>query len=523
MTTFQSPIDGPPVTALVRVPWWRSLTASPPRDALVVAALLALSFGVAYLPVIRILRQQWATNDTYSFGVLVPFISGYLIWLRRGRLRALAVRPSLWGGGTIVAAAACTLLLGRLTAIVAFQELSLILMLVGLVALVLGFRFVRELWFPLAYLLLMLPVWEVVTDALHRPSQLLSARLADTLMQMAGIPVHRQHEFLQLPNITLEVASICSGVNFLIAVLAIGLPQAYHYLRGWLPKAAVMLFAVSVALVSNGVRVAIIGFLSYYKLSATVHGPGHILQGLFVSSFGIIAVLAGVSLLARRYPRIPSVQSDAPPGVASRGTNRRPLIAAVSLALVVLLGIGLIQPELTAAPTPEIIDFPALGEQWTPVAGDVPARFVTAGPSERVTARAYQARSGGRVELYIGSLGSRSADGRFDYRGVQLPREVTAVQGELTVESGNVRVNRVSFMQAGHQTSVVYWHDLNGTVVALPTAKAHSVGRILLGAPVTAKLIMVVRDAPAGATLSANMDQFVQDVIRGRARSAGTR
>jgi hypothetical protein len=195
----------------------------------------------------------------------------------------------------------------------------------------------------------------------------------------------------------------------------------------------------------------------------------------------------------------------------------------VSLALVVLLGIGLIQPELTAAPTPEIIDFPALGEQWTPVAGEVPARFVTAGPSERVTARAYHARSGGRVELYIGSLGSRSADDRFDYRGVQLPPEVTAVQGELTVESGNVRVNRASFMQAGHQTSVVYWHDLNGTVVALPTAKAHSVGRMLLGAPVTAKLIMVVRDAPAGAMPSANVDQFVQDVIRGRARSAGTR
>ena len=73
------------------------------RLLIVAGTMLAAAFVVTYLPVIGILRGQWATNDTYSFGVLVPFISGYLIWSRRDRLQGLLVAPSLAAGGLVVA------------------------------------------------------------------------------------------------------------------------------------------------------------------------------------------------------------------------------------------------------------------------------------------------------------------------------------------------------------------------------------------------------------------------------------
>ncbi|MEP7242423.1 MAG: exosortase/archaeosortase family protein [Gammaproteobacteria bacterium] len=498
-----------------------SATGPTPREALLLGALITLAFATTYTPVVQILRQQWATNDTYSFGFLVPFISGYLIWRRRERLWALPVRPSFASGGAIVAAAAGALLLGRLTAIVAFQEVSLVLMLIGMVALMLGLRFVRELWFPLAYLFLMLPMWETITDALHHPSQLLSAWLAGNLLQAVNIPVHREQEYLQLPNITLEVASVCSGVNFLVAVLAIGLPQAYLYLRGWLPRAAVILFAVVVALLSNGVRVATIGFLSYHQLSAAVHGPGHILQGLFVSSIGIVAVLTGVSLLARRYPRIPQAWIRVEDGKSARGVGRGRMIAAGLFGTIVLIGVAGVEPNypvVAAALEPHALV--SFGERWRPVAGTVPARFIVGGQPEELVARAYETSTGQRIELFIGSLAHRGTASALDYRKIEVPADASGTQLIVLTGSSPIRVNRVSFRHADRETFVVYWHELSGRVVAQAMAKADSVGRLLIGAPQKSKLIAVVSEGPVGGAAAADVAWFVEDVVRARSATA---
>lgn len=392
------------------------------REVLLTGALLVFAFGVAYLPVILTLREQWATNDTYSFGVLVPFISAYLIWTRRERLRGLSVAPRLSIGSIVVLAAAGLLLVGRLIAIVALQELSLLVMIFGLVLLLLGTRFFRELWFPLSYLLLMLPIWEFVTDGLHYQSQLLSASVGKYVLQTIGIPVFGDQIYLHLPNITLEVASACSGVNFLIAVIAVGIPQAYLYLQGWAPRAAVMVFAMAIALLSNGLRVAIIGALSYYKLSASIHGPGHILQGLFVSSFGFIALLAGVGLLAKRFPRRPESVRQEPRRALSYAERWRLASAALGAALV-LVTTAVFQPRYSVdAATPAADNVVSLGDGWRQLPGRVPARFVEAGPNEKLTARVFQAPTGERVELFVGSVVQSSVQGSVKYRGISTLR-----------------------------------------------------------------------------------------------------
>jgi exosortase len=484
------------------------------RPSVVVVALVVVAFGAAYAQVVSTLIGQWSSNDTYSFGVLVPFISAYLIWSRRDSLRARAVNPSLLWGGAIVLLAAVMLIAGRVAAIIDVQEISLILMLVGLVALILGFGFLRELWLPLSYLLLMLPIWEVLTDRMHLPSQLFSASIAHRLLVTIGVPVYHDGVFLSLPNITLEVASACSGVSFLIAVIAVGIPQAYLYLNGWIPRTVAIGFAIAIALLSNGLRVAIIGALSYYRLSEAVHGPGHILQGLFVSSFGFVALVAAVGLLARRFPR--QAEAVQRPERAPLGPRGSRLVAAGVGATAVLAFLAVYHPNYR--PTPHIApSLRELGSNWRPVPGTVPARFVGGVTTGDLVARAFHHLSGERVELFIGSLTESSPDGGVAYRSVQLPDDVTASRMTLPSLGGaSIQVNHVLVRQAGADAEIIYWYEGNGwTTSYARTAKAYASAHLITRLGSAPRLVVAVADRSRRASGRAELlAQFASDVSR---------
>ena len=97
----------------------------------------------------------------------------------------------------------------------------------GFVLMLFGRTMLRRIWFPLAYLLLGLPIWDASIGWLQPPSQILSARVAAVILHPIGIPVLRDGTRVVLPNVTLEVMRECSGVNQLFAIVAMALPAAY--------------------------------------------------------------------------------------------------------------------------------------------------------------------------------------------------------------------------------------------------------------------------------------------------------
>ena len=68
---------------------------SAPRQDVVLGGALLLSFVVCYAGVIASLFEQWMSNDMYAHGILIPFISAYLLWDRRALLASTAVEPAL--------------------------------------------------------------------------------------------------------------------------------------------------------------------------------------------------------------------------------------------------------------------------------------------------------------------------------------------------------------------------------------------------------------------------------------------
>lgn len=487
-------------------------TAVRRREWLACAVVLAIVATAAFWRVAAILVGQWSTNDTYSFGALVPLISGYFVWAQRHRLEGLTLAPSVWVGGLLVSACGLMLAVGRGIGVIGVQEIAMVLMVPAVVWLLCGRRYVFALWFPLLYLLLMLPIWEILTDRFHYRSQVFSAVVGERLLAAAGIAVHRNATYLELPNVTLEVASVCSGVNFLVAVIAMGVPQAYLFLKGWVPRAIVIVFAITIALFSNGLRIAIIGLLSHYELTKNIHGPGHLLQGLFVSAAGLVALHIAVMFMARRYPKPQHHGAIGVPLIVA--TPRWRLFAAVAVASLVVLGGANLQPrDLAAASIAPSGQHSELVSTWRLINASVPMPFVSGGPRPN-TGRTFQTSAGRTVDLFTGELVYVEPVGGLGYRRVTVPTRTALSEVPIPTAKGTIFVNRISFRDGNHETDVVFWYDTNGTATSqVTTAKLATLWGLATGARPLPTLVVVTRTRIAGSDAVEPIAPLIAEIV----------
>ncbi len=257
-------------------------------------------FGYCYFGVAATLIQVWSQNAVFSYGFAVPFISGYVAWSKSEEWRGLRWVPDYSFGVPVVLFAAALLAVGRIGGLVTFQGLSLVVAVAGLVLLFCGRRIFRILAFPIAYLLLMVPIW-------HDPIGRIQFRVSwspqgsqSNLLHVVGVPAFRQGTTIVLPALTLDVLRECSGVNQLVALLAMVIPAAYLWLSGWLRRLLLISIAVVVGYLSNGLRIAMLGWLAVNGFSdGDPQGTPHLLQGLGVSIVGYAAIGACLTLLSK--------------------------------------------------------------------------------------------------------------------------------------------------------------------------------------------------------------------------------
>jgi EpsI family protein len=440
------------------------------------AVSLAAAFFFAYADVFEQLLVQWSSLQMYSYGFLIPWISFYLIWTDRNKLSNLQMVPEYVAGGTVLALGLFMLLAGRLASVLALEQFSLIVSIAGLVLFVLGKRFLRVLSIPIAYLLFMIPVWGILLDRLHLPFQIFSATLGISLLHYLGVPAYRHELFIDLPNMTLEVAQVCSGVNYLLAIVAIGIPLAHLFIRGWFRRTVLVCFAVIIAILSNGLRVALIGALVYFGIGTNVHGPMHVLQGLFVSAIGYAALFLGLWVLTKSSPTSDSASVPSAGFAASGVFNKQAVISVVAVASLAFVALGAYLRLYQPIPVPlkrELNSFPLTIANWT--AAGTPAELPVYSNSDHEFHRIYHNDSGESLQLYVGYY-SFQEQGRelISERTAELDRQASPVA--VTLSPGvAIQVNRLIQRVNGRSRLILFWYDLNGRVVADRwLAKAHT-------------------------------------------------
>lgn len=405
MSTGMSGRDAAQARSMVR-PWWP-------------VALLAAGglFLYAFRDVVAGLVHQWQTNDAFSHGYLIAPISLYIAWTRRDRLALAGIHPALVTGTLLLAAAVLALQAGRVAGVLGIQQLAMLLGVAALIVLLAGWRALRTLWFPVLYLLFMMPVWDIVTERMHASFQLLSARLGTALLRLVGVPVFLHDVFIALPNITLEVARVCSGVNYLVAILALAVPLAYLTLRSHVRKVALLVFGVLAGFLFNALRVAAIGYVSYHGLSQYTHGPWHVFQGLSAALAGYAAIFAFWGWLQRRDAGLPP-RPWQPRGWGPARPDATParLVTAGVVALA-LLAWGA-RPLALQGARAGVRELPDRLDGWVAAPAAVrvmPPRVPAPGPDG--VERAYRDGAGmGRADVLVTPLGASARDdGRPDF------------------------------------------------------------------------------------------------------------
>jgi exosortase len=264
-------------------------------------ALLAVSFVVLYGEVLSTLVRDWANDGNYSHGFLIIPIAAYLAWERRTTLRHLPMRPSGWGL-FVVAASFGVLLIGSLGAELFLTRMALLGTLAGSVLFVLGAGHLKALAFPIAFLLLMIPLPSILFNQIAFPLQLVASRLGVVPLVAAGIPVLREGNVIVLPHTTLEVAEACSGIRSLVSLLTVGIVYGYFIdPRGGI-RLAVALATIPVAILANGARVAGTGIAAHYYGAAAAEGFFHTFSGIFVFVTAFLMLSFAGWLLRRMIP-----------------------------------------------------------------------------------------------------------------------------------------------------------------------------------------------------------------------------
>jgi len=283
-------------------------------------AVLVVVISVTYAPVLGGLVKDWIHDPNYNHGLLIPLISGYLIWKSRGRFRSGKMTPSAYGlAGLLVAVV--MLVVGTAGAEVFTQRLSLILLLSFLLLFLYGRESFRVAAFPLAFLFFAIPLPYVIYYSLTSPMQAWAAKCAVFGLKSVGVQAINQGNIIHLPEGSLEVAEACSGIRSLYAFLALGALVAHAAAISVWGRLAVFSMTIPLAVAGNAIRVWGSGLGVYLFGPDFAKGTVHELFGLMVFSVSLC-----VFVLFRKAAKILCSSATLPPlsSSALRESTRGP-------------------------------------------------------------------------------------------------------------------------------------------------------------------------------------------------------
>jgi len=427
--------------------------------------------GLLTIPAFESLWTVWSTRDDASHGFIIPLITLYLIRRIWPELRQLPVRPAPGLGFLPVLGSLAGLLIGNTGSIVTLSGVSFITLSAGLALMLFGASWLRMLLFPLAYLLFMVPVFDSLLEPLQPYFQLLTATMAQTLLTQFGVPSYQTGTLLYLPTGTVEIAAQCSGVGFLISILAVGLPLVYLALRTVRMRSLLLFATLLISVFANWLRVALIALSGHlWGWDADLHGPLHILHAMSVYWIGLGTLVIGIGVAVKREgpaAKRPTAVSTTPPAQSAifpHSSNGIWYATCTILACALMVQVfsdqspTSVRRELTGLPT-------NLGE-WT---WDTAAReerpIVTVDSADHELVRTYRNAVGEQVQLYIGYLASQTQGKELvNHRTNVLHRQATPVT--LPVNGSLLTINRASWEEAGRSEPLLFWYGAQGRVYA---------------------------------------------------------
>lgn len=446
----------------------------------VIALTLVALLGYMYADSLVFLVEQWGSDD-YSHGSFVPLITILLLWQLRQRIAAVELRPS-WSGPFIVFVGLLLYFLGNLATLYVVSHVSLWTVIVGLLLSFLGVKALQELAFPVAYLLTAIPLPVFLYNALSSQLQLWSSALGVGVLQFIGVTAFREGNVIDLGPVQLQVAEACSGIRYLFPLTALALLCAYFFRDRMWKRIVLVLSALPISVLVNGLRIGIVGILVEWYGPQAAQGFLHLFEGwvLFGATLGLIVLemwilfriqpLPGAQGLLDRFRLYNDENSSA---TASRPTSRPTAVIlrvpayVGSLALILpaaLLSWSMGDRQEIPTERATFFDFPMRIEEWQGTPLPVEPQFITALRFDDYLLADYSTPRSSFITLYMAYYQSQRKGQSAHSPQSCIPGggwEITSHRTLYTVMDGTERpsapVNVVVIQKDREKQLVIYW------------------------------------------------------------------
>jgi exosortase len=253
-------------------------------DGAIAAGITAIAFLALFGQPLVTLVQDWWNVPEAGHGLLLAPVGAWLAW--RSGIRKDAAPNRALGIGMLVTAVLIRYVSGLAAEPFTMRE-SMVLALAGLTVYHFGYRQLVTWWLPFTLIALSVPLPELVTQRLALPLQFKASQMGAALLTSRHVPVLLSGNIIRMPGHELFVTEACSGLRSLTALLSLGVLMGGLMLSSPLSRVALIALAIPVAIVINGVRVFLTGFLVYFVSPELGTGFMHSTEGwlLFVVSF----------------------------------------------------------------------------------------------------------------------------------------------------------------------------------------------------------------------------------------------
>ncbi|MDO9149913.1 MAG: exosortase B [Methylotenera sp.] len=260
---------------------------------------ILLGLIALYIPTYYALSKSLWNNDDQAHGPIVLMVVLFLFWQNRESLKHnlnAETKPIL--GSLSLGFGLLCYMLGRSQDIFMLDIGSQIPVLAGILLLTRGMHVLKAMWFPLFFILFMIPLPGVIIDAVTLPMKMAVSYVAENVLFWVGYPIARAGVILHIGRYQLLVADACAGMHTLISLEALGLLYLNLVKHDSLFRNITLaLLIIPISFTANVIRVIVLTLVTYHFGDEAGQGFIHGFAGMVLFMVALILIMSVDSIL----------------------------------------------------------------------------------------------------------------------------------------------------------------------------------------------------------------------------------
>ena len=238
--------------------------------------LFLVAVLVLFAPTWWWLGEAWWSDPYYTHGPLVLLASLYFAWTQRQALSTRSVERRENSPNSVQVSRFSRNDIGYVMLVAALgvhlwamgwrayyiSALMIPIAVLGLLIALYSWQSAKRFWFPLAFLILMIPL--PLAERFGPALEGFAATSATGFAQMLGIAAQNQGAQVLLPNSTFTVGIPCGGLRSVIAIITLVVLLAYIVEGHTWARALILAAAIPIALAANTLRLALLFAIANY-------------------------------------------------------------------------------------------------------------------------------------------------------------------------------------------------------------------------------------------------------------------